>query len=117
MVLDFDIENFFNRLFDIFNSRITEFNHFTCVSQNDMIMLFVEIRFFIMCLILTKLMAPDQTAFQEQLYRVLQCCPAYPVILILHLYVQCFNIEVIVIVINFLKNGKSFRSFPMIVIF
>lgn len=117
MVLDFDVEYFFNRLFDIFNSRITEFDHFARIGQNDVVMLFVEIRFFVMGLILTKLMASYKAAFQEQLYRVVKSCPADPVILILHFYVQRFNVEVIIIVVNFLKNGKSFGSFPMIVVF
>ena len=55
MVVDFYAENFFYGLFDGLNARIAEFDDFAGVGHDDVIVLLVEIRFFVMRLVLSEL--------------------------------------------------------------
>ena len=64
MVVDFDTKYFFYGLFDGLNSWVTELNHFAGIGHDDMIMLLVEIRFFVMCLVLPKLVFSYQATIQ-----------------------------------------------------
>jgi hypothetical protein len=43
MIVNFNIKNFFNGFFYGLNSRITKFNNFTTVRENNVVMLFVKI--------------------------------------------------------------------------
>ena len=64
MVVNADAENFLDGLLYRLNSRIAKFDYFPGVAHDNVIVLFVEIGFLIMSLILAKLMASHQTAFQ-----------------------------------------------------
>ena len=113
MLLDLDIKYFLDSLFDTLDPGITKLDHFTGIGKNDMIMLTIEIGFFILSLVLTKLVFPHETAFQQKFYSVIKSRPANPVFLVLHLDVKRFYIKMIIGVINFLKNCESFRCFTM----
>lgn len=65
MTVDLDIKNLLNRFFDVFDSWITKFYHLPCIGHDDMVVLFVKIGFFVVGLILTKLMSSHQSAFQK----------------------------------------------------
>ena len=62
MVVYFNIENFFDCFFYVLDSGITKFLYFSGVCKDDMIMLAVKIRLFILRLIFSKLMFSNQTA-------------------------------------------------------
>lgn len=117
MIVYFDIENFFYRLFDRLDTRIAELHDLTGVRKYDMIVLPVKIRFFVVCLVLAKLVLSCQPAFQKQLYGIVQGSPADPVVLVLHFNIQRLYIKMILAVIYFLENSVTFRGFPVTVVF
>ena len=63
MVVDLDVKNLLNGFLYILDPWITEFNNLASIFKNDVVVLFVKIRFLVMCLILTELMSANQTAF------------------------------------------------------
>jgi hypothetical protein len=64
MVGYFDVKNFFNGLLDNLDPGIAEFHNLPGIGKDHMIMLPVEIRFLVLCLVLAKLMPPHQLAIQ-----------------------------------------------------
>lgn len=63
MVGYFDIEDFFDGLFDTLDPRVAELDHLSA-GKDDMVVLFVEIGLFVMRLVLPELMFSYQAAFQ-----------------------------------------------------
>ena len=61
MIVNFNPKNFFYSLFDGLNSWITKLNYLPGICHDDVVVLFIEIGLFIMCLILSKLMFANQT--------------------------------------------------------
>ena len=53
--MDFYAENFFDSFFDGLNARVAELDDFAGVGHDDVIVLLVEIRFFVMRLVLPEL--------------------------------------------------------------
>lgn len=88
MVVYFNIEYFFDCFFYVLNSGITKFFYFTRICKDDVVVLTVKIRLFILRLVFAKLVFPDQSTFQKKLYGVVKCCSANPVIFIFHGDVQ-----------------------------
>ena len=78
-----------------------------------MIVLLKTKALFVLGAILTKLVFNYQTTFKQKFHGVVQSCPADPVSIVFHANVQRLNIEMPRVRINFLQNGKSFRSFSM----
>src|SRR5690606_37989396 len=113
MIVYFNVKDILYGLFDALTTRVTKFNNFTSIGYNDMVVLLVKIRFFVMCLVLPKLMTAYQTTFQKQFYRIVKGCPANTVVFVFHFYVQRFNIEMLFALVYFLKNGIAFRCFSM----
>lgn len=62
MVLNFYPKHFFYRRFDRLDSWITKFNYFTGVSENNVVMLFIPVRFLKLSDIFTKLVLANQVA-------------------------------------------------------
>jgi hypothetical protein len=56
MTFNLYTEKIFDSLFNVLNSWITKFEYFACIRENNVIVLFVEIRFLVKALVLTKLM-------------------------------------------------------------
>lgn len=88
MFRNINIKYFFYRLFYALYPWIAKFDHFSCVCKDNMIVLPVKIGFFILGLILAKLMFSYQSTIQKQFYSVVERCPAHAVFLIFH-----FNVE------------------------
>src|SRR5690606_1288594 len=112
MVGYFYIKNLFNGFFYAVYPRVTKLDHFT-VCKDYVIVVPVKIRFFVVRLVLPKLMFAHQTTFQKQFYCIIKCRAAHAIIFVLHIYVKRLNIKMVVVVINFLKNGVAFRRFTV----
>ena len=104
---DLNVEHFFNSLFYRLDAGVTELYHLAGVGKDDMVVVPVEVGFFILRLVLPELVFSHQAAFQQQFYGIVQGGPAYAVLLVLHFDVQGFDIKVIFIVVDLLKYGKT----------
>ncbi len=73
---------------DLVNPRITEFNNLMTFRTNQVIMLFIPVRLFVLSKIATELMLAYKVTLHQQVKRIVYRGPAYPVILIFHADVQ-----------------------------
>lgn len=99
---NFNVEDFFNGLFDGLNTWITKFNYLTGIGKDHMIMIAVKIGFLVLSLIVPKLVLTHQPAFKKKFNGVIQGSSANPVFFILHLDIQRFNIKMIFTVVYLL---------------
>lgn len=88
MVVDFNIENFLDCFFNILDSRVTKLFYFSRVCEDNMIVLAVKIRFFILRLIFTKLVFSYQPRFQKKFYSIVESSSTDPIVFIFHGDVQ-----------------------------
>ena len=107
MFCDLNVKHFLDSLFDRLDPGVAEFYHLARIGKDNMVVIPVEIGFFVLRLILPELVFSHQAAFQQQFYGVVQGGPAYTVLLVLHFDVQGFYIKVIFIVVDLLKYGKT----------
>jgi len=110
---DIDIEYFLHCLFDSLYSGIAKFDYLTCIGHYDMIVLFIEIRFLVMSLILSKLVLAYQTGFQQKFNGVVQRSPTHAVVFVFHFDIKIFYVKMLFAVINFLKYSVAFRRFAV----
>ncbi len=82
-----------------------------------MIVVAVKIRFFILRLVVSKLVLAHKPAFQKKFDGIVQGRPAYPVLLILHFDVERFNVKMIITVVDLLENGKTLGSLAVSFLF
>lgn len=115
--MDLDIKNFFNCLFDDLDPWVAKFNDFAGIGHYNMVVLLIEVRFFIVRLVLSKLMLSDKRAIKQKFNRIVKCSSANAVVLVLHLDIEVFNIKMLFAVINLLKNGVALRGFSMALVF
>lgn len=113
MVVNFNVKNLFYSFFDGLYPWVTKLDNLPGISHNDMVMLPVEVGFFIMALVLAKLVPSYQAAFQQQFYRVIERSAAYTIVFIFHFDIQRFNVKMLLAVVYFLKYGIALRGFPV----
>ena len=82
-----------------------------------MIVLVVLMALFELSKIFPKLMLSNQATRQKQFNGVVQGSPRNTVVLVLHVYVQRFNVEVTFEVIYFSQNGKTFGCLAVAILF
>src|SRR5690606_19118953 len=73
MGLNAETQEVFSRILDVLQSWITEFNHFTAIRTNDMVVLPEGIRPFKLGTVFSELVFPYQVAIQQQLNGIVQC--------------------------------------------
>ena len=100
----------------LLDARITEFEHFFAILANKVIVLLVFERFFELRQVLAELVLSNKITGQQKLYRVVKRCPAYTVLLVLHVNVKRLDIEMPVVRVDLVQYRKSFGSFPVSVI-
>lgn len=64
MIVNFDIENLFYGFLYCLYPGIAKLHYFTCICENNVVVLFVEIGFFVVGLVLAKLVFSYQVTFQ-----------------------------------------------------
>lgn len=117
MVRDLNAENVFNRLLDGLDARVAEFDHLARIGHDDVVVLLVEIRFFVMRLVLAELVFAHQSAVEQQFYGVVQRGTRHAVILVFHLDVEVLYIKMLFTVVNFLQDRVAFRRFAVPFVF
>jgi len=78
---------------NLFDPGIAEFDHIARIHVDQVVVLHAPIRLFELSNVLPELVLYHQAAIQKQLYGIVQCSPAYPVVFILHEYIEGLNIE------------------------
>ena len=48
MIVDLDVKDLFDGLLDILDPGVAEFDHLAGIGQDDVVVLFVKVRFFVM---------------------------------------------------------------------
>jgi len=100
-MFDFEFQQIANHALNLVYPWITEFNNFTTINANHMIMLVVTVRFFKLGHVFTKLMFGHQITGNKQFQCIVHGSPAYSVFLIFHMDVEGLYIEMIVSGIDF----------------
>jgi len=84
---------------------------------NQMVVLFIPIRPFILRLVASKLVFGYQIAFYQQIQRIVNSRPTHMVIFVLHIYIKHFHIKMSHVGINFFKDSIPFRGFSEVFVF
>lgn len=79
----------------------------------NMVVLLKQIGFLKLRNVFSELMLDNQTAVEQQIHSVIESCPAYAVIVVLHVDIQLLHIEMTVLPVYFVEYGKPLRSLPM----
>lgn len=82
-----------NRVLNLLDTRIAEFNEFSTLRTDQMIVLLTFICALKVCHIFTKLMLDNQTTIKQKFYRVVESCSAYLVVLVFHKNIEGLYIE------------------------
>lgn len=106
-------KNLFNRFFDVLDAGITEFEHFSGVGADHVIVLFFGIRFFKLRLVFTELVFFNQITGKQEFDGVVQGGATHTVLLVFHFYIERFNVKMPIVFVDFIEYGKSLRSFPV----
>ncbi len=86
MVGNFNIKNLFNGFFDGVYPRVAKLDHLS-IGKDNVVVVPVKIRFFVMGLVLPKLMFANQPAFQQEFNGIVEGSPTYAIVLVLHVNV------------------------------
>src|SRR5690625_6332392 len=114
---DMEVHKLAHHVFDLLYSRITEFQYFATVYTNDVIMLFESIRLFILSNIFAELMPLDEIGIDQEFQCIIYSRSAYPVILIFHLNIKSFCIEMVIPIVYFFQNRISLGGLAYFVFF
>lgn len=117
MARDAEIEQFAGHFLNLLDPRIAEFHHLFTVGADKVVVLPVLVRFLELCLIFSKLMANNQVTGKQQLDGIVQCGATYPILLVFHVHVERFDIEMPCVGVNFIEYGEAFGCFTMPVLF
>ena len=117
MLDNFKIEQIAHRCFYLLNPGIAKFHHFSTIHTDEVIVLFVPVRFFILGEVFSKLMFGDKITTDEKFQRIVNSSAAYSVIGIFHMDIQSLCVEVISPVLNFFENCITLRRATKIILF
>ena len=117
MVFDIKLQDITHHALDLLNPRIAELHYFTAINTDNMIVLFIPVRFLELGHVFAELMFSHQIARYQQFQRIIYRSAANTVFLILHVDIQRFHIKVIGARIYLFQNGKALRCFPKTFIF
>lgn len=110
MVQHIEMQDLLDRILDILYTGITELHHLVTLCTDQVIMLFVTIRLFVLREVFAKLVFTNQVTFDEKVKRVINRCPAYPVVLVFHADVERFHIKMTVAGVDLLQDRVAFRG-------
>jgi len=102
VVVNFYTKNFFYGLLNALYPWVAKLDNLAGIGHDNVVVLLIKVRFFIMALVLAKLVTPYEAAFQQQFYRVVQRGAAYTVVFVFHFNVERLNIKMFQVVVYFL---------------
>ena len=100
----------FNNFSDAF---IVEFSNFSRTDVNEMVMLGSSQCLFKLGYVFPELMFNYQFAVKQDLYGLVQGCPADTVIFVFHRDIECLNVKMTVAGLDFIQDGIPLRRLPM----
>src|SRR5690606_20833958 len=109
MMKNLKMKNLLSGLLNVLDTGIAEFDHLVAIRTNQVIVLFIAVRLFVLRQVLSKLMLAYQVTFHQKVQRIVHGGPAYPVILILHADVQRLHIEMPRPRIDLLQDSVALR--------
>ena len=111
-----DIKQLLQRSLDLLDARVTEFEHFAGVGEDHMIMLLDAVTLFVLRHLVAKLMLAHQIAIDEQVHGVVKSSAADAMPLRGHVRQQRIDVEVAVVRVDLLQNGKALRGLAVSVL-
>lgn len=113
MVEQFKIEQLCNTGLDMVQARIAKLHHLAAVGADQVVVLFVAKRFFVLGQVAVELVFAHQVAFQQQVEGIVYGGPAYTVFAVFHADVEFFHIKMFLARINLIEDRKPFGGFPV----
>jgi len=117
MVGDIKFQQFAHGVFDLLNARVAKLEHFAAVLADEMVVLFVAMRFLVERQIFAELVPFHQITTHQEVEGVVHRGPAYAATLSFHVEIQRFCVKVVVAPVNFFEYGKALRRLAESVIF
>ncbi len=102
---------------DLANPLIGKLAYVPAFGANDVVVRGKAKGFFVQGLVVTKLVALDETAFNEDVKCIVDGCTAYAIGILFHFDIKAFRIEMPLIEINLFKDGKALRSLSVFILF
>lgn len=112
VVHDIKFQHVAHHVLDILDARVAEFHHLMAVGTDEVVVLPVAVRFFVLGQVTAKLVLGNQIAVNQYIQGIVNRSTANPVFFIFHRDIQLVHIEVVLAIVNLFKNGKPLGSFP-----
>lgn len=78
---------------DLLDPGIAEFDDFPRFYVNKMIVLTALVSPFKLSNVFPELVLDNEAAMEKKVNRIIECCPAHPVVLVLHENIERFNVK------------------------
>jgi len=101
-MLDLEFQDIAHHALDLADAWIAKLDYLAAVDANNVVVLFVPVRFFELGHVFAKLVFGHQIAGYQQLQCVIYSCAANAVFLVLHVDIQALHIKVIAARVYFL---------------
>lgn len=99
------------------DARVAELHNLAAIGADDVVVLFISVRFFVLGEIFSELVFFHQIAGYQQFQRIVHGSPADAVVAIFHVDIQRFRVEMVAALINFFQDREAFRRFAQAVAF
>src|SRR5699024_2793843 len=99
------------------DTRVAKFHHGTTLFTDNMVVLLIGVRTFIIVLVLAKLMSLNKPAFYQEVQSVIYGCPRSPGTVFLHVEKNVISIKVAVGTIHLFQYHKTLGRLALIVFF
>lgn len=114
---DVELQDFAHHALDLLDTRIAKLYHFAAIDTNDVVVLLIAVRLLELRHVFSKLMLGHQIAIQQNLQGIVNRSTAYAVLLVFHVNVERFHIEMVVSTVDLFQDGKTFRCFTQTICF
>lgn len=116
MVGNAEVENVSRHVLDLLDARVTELEHLATILTDEMVVLRILVRLLKIGNVLTELMLGHEFAVEQQFNGVVKRGSADAIILLLHLQVERFDVEMSDTRIDLSEDSEPLRGFPVSVL-
>lgn len=116
MLVNFEMKNIAHHAAYLLQARVAELMHFIAARAYQVVVLPVAVGALIQGHIIAELVLYHQARVKKQVQRIIHCGAAYVVVLILHLEVKHFHIEMVAAAVDLLQYRKSLQSLPLLLL-
>ncbi len=114
---DPEIEQFPYHVLDLLHTRVAKLDHFAAVGADNVVVLLVAVRLFILRQVFPELVFFHQVAGHQQFQRIVHRGTAYAVVAVFHMDVQSLGIEVVGAFVNLFQDSEALGGFTKTVFF